>query len=361
MQEYSLSLVTSGFVETQKLNSVAFPISISLTFSFFRMVFYSLVSRIFLIFPISVVLLSSLGLAVTISTSSPTTTSTLGIGDFVAQEIGLAGPTSGLPSWTNSSASLQRSVTSVIVNSSSVASATLTESSTSIKSSGSPVMLNSSIMTSAPLTNLTETLTPPSNQTYPTITATGKESLYSCNTQWGTWDRLSSSWLSSVVGVYTSTFSETLTSTYLETFKLCDGVPRANVTGTVSYSKSTYWVVWTNPTITTTTAQKTYDIQYPASPIVLSERVYTTTGSHVRLSDYYHNGGFTPTTSFGAPTPACSIGPSDCMSLYQSYSQQRSAYPPIPSESLMQHPICSPPRYNFSAPCTLYVTSVDVL
>lgn len=290
----------------------------------------------------------STGLPSTTSQTTPSTTSGDGVGNFVAKGLGIDTATTPSPTSINSSVSSHLS--------------TLHGSSTK----SSHFYANSTTSSSHP--SITKGAYDNLNLTYAPITAVGNASLWSCYSQWDSWSILSDRWWTSVnTPTTTNTYTVTPMSTWYSTYKLCDGFPRAVVTGTAIYTTvvdtlTNYRLDPNGVTTLTSYSKYTRPETIHASGILLSETTYDA------ITDTYpvpaDNIGFGTKTQFIAATPTCSIDAEDCASLWYTYQTQRYLLPATATEGfgLMRRPHCDRGSSNFfTAPCTILVPSVQVI
>jgi hypothetical protein len=173
--------------------------------------------------------------------------------------------------------------------------------------------------------------------------------MWSCYSDWVNYEASSSSWHTSAAGTYLATYTFPSTIVELNTYKLCDGVPRAIFTGTntITTSVETYGsgsgaLVVTEP------------ITIPASNYVLASSVINITDVVTELSTRSLD------QTYPGPTPTCRINPTQCAELMSTWSHDiwESGYNTL----AMASPVC---KFGMSSlsfyPCTILIPSVQVL
>ena len=137
---------------------------------------------------------------------------------------------------------------------------------------------------------------------------TGTAAVESCNMEWADFENSYLDFEDSLLwaaGSILYTVSGAITSTIYSTYKLCDGVPRAVLTGNTSYSLVTVTSPqWTPPLV------YTYESIILPSPVILT--VITTTVT-ITIPLPVSEVGFSP---YSVLPPICKVGASDCASLY---------------------------------------------
>jgi len=154
----------------------------------------------------------------------------------------------------------------------------------------------------------------------------------------------------------TETFTNTLLSTIYSTYKLCDEIPRAVVTGN-SFSTTTILSTFDGGTYPNVIFTEVSIIE--PSPIILSIVTITITTTYVNVID--HSLNFPSTTTFySVPHPSCTFNPTDCASLYAASSNaqwtsgsfNRTASPPVSCGTIIN------PE---TAPCNLYIPTAQLI
>lgn len=141
-----------------------------------------------------------------------------------------------------------------------------------------------------------DTVPSPANQT-------GPQAALACWQQWDDYSSSSTNCPKTTITGSTTTWTSKVTSTIRETFKLCDGHPRAVATGGERTSTSLGSMSGTPYT--------TYTMVFPPSDVPVATEVtqVTTTTAFVETSCVTE-----------VATPTCSIGSDDCKALFSSWT-----------------------------------------
>jgi hypothetical protein len=138
----------------------------------------------------------------------------------------------------------------------------------------------------------------------------GSAAVLSCYYAWADWESSSVAWYNSNNGPYTTTGTYSINVTVYSTYKLCDGIPRAVVSGqteTSVYTTAAFDGGGDYQTQTITTL-------IPPQPIVVTTYITIITAVDTL---YSYDFDVSITTSFyTVPTPTCEIAPTDCASIY---------------------------------------------
>ena len=132
---------------------------------------------------------------------------------------------------------------------------------------------------------------------------TGLQAALACWQQWDDFSTASTNCPKTTITVSTTTWTNRVTSTIQETFKLCDDHPRAVATGGERTSTSLGEMSGTPYT--------TYTMVFPPSgvPVATETTQLTTTTTFVETSCVTE-----------VPTPTCSIGNEECKALFSSWT-----------------------------------------
>lgn len=147
---------------------------------------------------------------------------------------------------------------------------------------------------------------PNSTTLSPDLAANTTNALVSADSCWSSWDAWSTSSLNCALTTTATsklTFTEQRSSVIYETYKLCDGHPRANATAPESTSRTT--------ASESGTAYTTYTDVLPPSGIPES----TVTTLVTSRATYFETACITP-----QPSPRCSIGAEECQSLMSAWT-----------------------------------------
>jgi len=184
----------------------------------------------------------------------------------------------------------------------------------------------------------------------------GSVAVEGCYLAWASWLASLSSWeYSAEFGDSPTTLTEifNFTTTVYSTYKLCDGIPRAVISGNVNYTTLT-------GTVDAFTPPLVYTFESILSPsLVIVSVITTVTSWTVTAPD---SAMLTQTAAFySSPFPTCAIDPSDCASLYVASSNAMftggginlTASPPV---------FCETAFASFSEyPCYLYIPIVQLM
>jgi len=185
----------------------------------------------------------------------------------------------------------------------------------------------------------------------------GSAAVASCNLAWASWLASSESWENSAVFGFspTTTLTEIFnsTTTVYSTYKLCDGIPRAVISGNVNYTTLTGTVNAFMPPLV-------YSFESILSPSLVIVSIITTVTSWTLTASGFPTQTLTA-GSYSSPSPTCAIDPSDCASLYVASSNAMFTGGGI--NLTASSPIfCETAFENFSEyPCYLYIPIVQLI
>jgi len=183
----------------------------------------------------------------------------------------------------------------------------------------------------------------------------GSVAVESCYLAWASWETASQQWYTSAAGFQTATDTATNVRTIYSTYKLCDGFPRAVLTGNYTFITTTSTdIIEFNPSFYLTLTS-TGLIQ--PSPVIVSvfTTVYTTTITVVNVLNYPSTTAF-----YSVPPPACEIDPTDCASLYAASSNAMytgGSYNSTASPTV----VCGTALKSSTAPCYITIPSAQLI
>lgn len=343
---------------------------------------------------------SSLSSLSSSSSSSASGSTTNGVGDYVAQGLGISNPgstgsssssiSSAASSPSSSSSGLYSnstlpSTTSAAANGAFIAAqnATLAASSSSTSSffnyssvpagpeaiaaaaSSTPASNYSAagnytaVATSAPASSGYWNTSSTNSSIAPTTSyVNGSAAVLSCYSAWADWESSSVAWYDANDGPYITTVTNTLNVTVYSTYKLCDGIPRAVVSGQTETS------VYTTDAFvgigTLTYQVQTITTLIPPQPIIVT--TYITT--EITVVTAYSGGelnALSTTLFYPVPTPTCEIAPTDCASLYDASSNAMWTGGSF-NATASPAPLCNSGNPEFSTyPCTISIPAVQLV
>lgn len=185
----------------------------------------------------------------------------------------------------------------------------------------------------------------------------GSAAVLSCYYSWADWQSSSEAWYFSNNGPYLSTGTYTLNVTVYSTYKLCDGIPRAVVSGQTETSVTTATdfvgvggVTYQTQTITTF---------IPPQPIVITTYITTITAVDTQYS--YDFDVSTTTSFYTVPTPTCEIAPSDCASIYDMSSNAMWTGGSFNATAMPQYDCVTENSAFATYPCTISIPAVQLV
>ena len=173
---------------------------------------------------------------------------------------------------------------------------------------------------------------------------------------WASWETSSSLWWAEAGDPTTITEIETLTSTIYSTYKLCDGIPRAFVSGPSPYITTTLLDVYSDGNGGEITYTEVSIIE--PSPIIVS--IITSVITTTLFYDQNPVNEVSTTTNYQIPPPTCTIDPIDCASLYAASSNAMwigGSFNQFVSPTV----VCATQVYTPTASCFIHVPSVQLI
>ncbi|KAK5163773.1 uncharacterized protein LTR77_010446 [Saxophila tyrrhenica] len=191
------------------------------------------------------------------------------------------------------------------------------------------------------LLNVSRTNAPQRSNSNATLTASNYDDAVKCWNDWDSYSAWSTTCPKTTIPYSTYTLSDHWTYTEYETFKLCDGHPRAVANGgwRTSYSTESD-ITYPFQTITLTT------ITYEFPPSGIPAATVTTTGVSVHTQE-------TVTCASPAPTPSCTIDDKNCASLFSAWTAD--------GFTRSKPPCYYPEPGDACDACALFVPSVKLL